>query len=84
MLVHEVDGRAAEESANRGGDCDLHVWIGMLCVVAILGRMDPSEVGGEQWPLGRGGAALGERCQHRDGKRGRVPTVCVHDGLLIA
>ena len=36
-----------QESANRGGECDLHVWIGMVCVVVILGGMDPSEVGGE-------------------------------------
>ena len=67
-----------KESASRGGECGLYVWIGMVRVVAILGRMDPSELGGVQWSLGRGGAALGEGCQHRDGKKGRVPTVCVH------
>ena len=76
VLVVEVDGRAAEESANRRGECGLHVWIGMVCVVPMSERMDPSELGGIQWPLGRGGAALGERCQHRDGRQGRVPTVC--------
>ena len=25
VLVHEVDGLAAQESANRGGECDLTV-----------------------------------------------------------
>ena len=41
--------------------------------VAILGRRHPSELGGTQRALERGGAALGERCQHRRGKQGRVP-----------
>ena len=78
VLVHGMGGRAVGD-ANRGGEYGLHVWIRMVCVVVIPERMDPSEVGGEQWPLGRGGAALGEGCQHRDGKRGRVSTVCMHD-----
>ena len=55
--VHEMDGCAVEESENRGGECGLTVWIGMVCVVGILGWRYPSGLGNPQWPLGRGGAA---------------------------
>ena len=72
-----------KECARRRVDSGVHVWIGMVWVVAILARMDSSELGGQQGPLGRGGDAAGQRCQHRGSKQGRVQRwrACMIDGF---
>ena len=73
VLVAEVGERAAGQGEHaRVGESGLHVWIGMVCVVTMSGRMHLSALGGREWPLGRGGAAAVERCQHRGGRKGQA------------